>query len=293
MGGPATRLHEHGPEAHWVEAAQHVHACVLAATLEGRVAAGCNALPVEAAAVGLASAAVRDGKDPAAVGHRGSGLKGVSADTIRLRQLPFSRHSEGVVARRFWVESASGLGIPLQTSCGRLRIRNAAKAAHGLVCELLHGCCVQDPAEDCAEDDGNHHSTLHAQQNQQGHEAEECDSNPGAREVLTRQGHKVHKHCRVVPDDIDAVARLQSDVGQEQADARHGGLHHPCGEDLEDIASEVKGRHDDKDHALNRYSHHHFLHGCLRPLEAHDGVGEVGVHAHAGPQAEGQVPETA
>ena len=101
--------------------------------------------------------------------------------------------------------------------------------------------------------------------------------------MLASEGHKVHKHCWVVSDDVDAVSSLKPDVGQEQADPCHGGLHHPRGEDLEDIAPEVERGHDDEDHTLHGDSHHHLFHSILRTLEAHNGVGEIGIHTHAGP----------
>ena len=44
-----------------------------------------------------------------------------------------------------------------------------------------------------------------------------------------------------------------------------------------------------EDHTLDGHGKHHLLHRVLSALEAHDGVCKVGVHAHAGPQAERQV----
>ena len=291
--GPAARLHQHTVEASGVEAAHHGMAGVRAATVEGGVPAGRDALEVEAAAVVLGGTPVGDGEDSRGRdGHGGGRRKAEGGTGVRGLHLALSRHGEGILARGLRVEASAGLRIPLHAPCGGLRVAHASKAAHGLVGELLHGGRLQDPAEDGAEEDADHHGTSYPQQDQETHHAEERDSNPGAQEVLTSEGHQVHQNRWVVPDDVDAVSRLQTNKSQEQADACHGGLHHPSWEDLEDIAPEVQSGHQNEDRALHGHRQHHFLHRVLRTFEAHDGVGEVGVHAHARPEPKRQVPET-
>ena len=259
-----------------------------AATIKGGVAACCDALEVDAASVVYGGAAVGDRVDPVGIGHGCGGLEAERGSGICAFHLALTRNSVWVHARRLWVEAASRLRIPLYTSGGRIGISDTAEAAHGFVVELLRGS-RENPAENGAKQDANHHGSLHTQEDQEAHDAKESDSDPGARKVLACEGHKVHKHCWVVPDDVNAIASLQSNVGQEQADPRHGGLHHPCGEDLEDIAAEVEGGHDDEDHTLHGHSHHNLLYGVLCALETYYGVGEVSIHAHAWPQAKRQV----
>mmetsp|Transcript_15640 Transcript_15640/g.36909 ORF Transcript_15640/g.36909 Transcript_15640/m.36909 type:complete len:335 (+) Transcript_15640:1323-2327(+) len=260
-----------------------------AAAIEGGVAASCDALKVEAASVVHRRASIGDGVDTVRKRHGGRGIPTEAHARVCLLHLSLSWHSVWVLARGLRVVSAAGLRIPLHAPGRRLRVRHAAQAAHGLVGELLHGGRVQDPRQDGAKQDHDHHGRPHAQEDQQAHEAEESDADPRAQEVLSGQRHEVHQHSRMIPHDVDAVARLQADEGQKQADACHRGLHHPCREDLEDVAPNVKGRHEDEDHALDRHCQHHLLHCVLPALEAHDGVGEVSIHAHTRPKAKGQI----
>ena len=233
--------------------------------------------------------ALRDGIDAVGHGHRGRGHEANGGAGLRALHLAVARHRVGILACRLRVEATPRLRVPPRSSIHRLHVGHAAEAAHGLVAELLHLCSLQDPGEDCAEEDANHDGAAHAQEDQQAHEAKEPNPDPSSQVVLAREGDEIHQHCRMVPDDVDAVASLQADEGQEQADPCHGGFHHPGREDLEDIAPDIQSGHDDEDHALHGHRHHHLLHGILLALEPHDRVGEVGVHAHARPEPEGQV----
>mmetsp|Transcript_22710 Transcript_22710/g.46724 ORF Transcript_22710/g.46724 Transcript_22710/m.46724 type:complete len:580 (+) Transcript_22710:187-1926(+) len=259
-GSPAACLDQHRAEAGRIEATHHGMAGVGAAAIEGGVAASCDALEVEAASVVHRRASIGDGVDTVRKRHGGRGIPTEAHARVCLLHLSLSWHSVRVLARGLRVVSAAGLRIPLHAPGRRLRVRHAAQAAHGLVGELLHGSRIQDPRQDGAKQDHDHHGRPHAQEDQQAHEAEESDADPRAQEVLSGQRHEVHKHSRMIPNDVDAIARLQPDEGQEQADASHRCLHHPSGKHVEDVPAKIEEGHQDEDHTLDGHGKHHLLH---------------------------------
>mmetsp|Transcript_19295 Transcript_19295/g.44874 ORF Transcript_19295/g.44874 Transcript_19295/m.44874 type:complete len:219 (-) Transcript_19295:326-982(-) len=205
-----------------------------------------------------------------------------------------ARHGEGVHACGLGVEATTWLGVPIlhgQHRVGRvgLRVDHGAQATHGLVGELAHLGRLADPAPDGTHQDAKHHCSLHLEQDEEAHDSEEEDAKPCSSEVIHSEGDEVHQDSRMIPHNVNAVAGLQANESQKQADSCHCSLHHPCWKELEDESPCVGRRHHNEDGSLNKHCEHDLLHRIGGALEANDGVRKVGIHAHAWPQAKGQV----
>ena len=110
-----------------------------AATIEGGVTAFCDALEVDAASVVYCGTAVRDEVGSIGVRDRCGGFPAERGSGICGCHLPLARDGVGVHACGLGVEATSWLRIPLYTSGGWIGKGDTAKAAHGLVCELVSG----------------------------------------------------------------------------------------------------------------------------------------------------------